>query len=232
MLTLLVHLGYLTHNSADETVMIPNKEVSQEYVNAISTMNWHGVMDSVEASRKLLDALWAMGCGCCCSRNLIRHTKKCRFFNTTMKNPLSCTINLAFYFAREYYTMVRELPAGKRLCRCLYDSPKLHPLDSFLRVVIELKWDKRVGWRISSQIKEKHYGNALKGLSGQSAVKLASIMISATKKHECVIEKIKSKDSDNWFAVSSRMRRIFVPIGPTSRKRRRTSGILGQDGRN
>ena len=43
VLTLLVHLGYLTYNSIDETVSIPNKEVSQEYVNAISTMNWHGM---------------------------------------------------------------------------------------------------------------------------------------------------------------------------------------------
>ncbi|WP_390509622.1 hypothetical protein [Faecalibacterium sp. i20-0019-C2] len=25
---------------------IPNKEVSQEYVNALSTMNWHGVTAS------------------------------------------------------------------------------------------------------------------------------------------------------------------------------------------
>ena len=54
VLTLLVHLGYLTYNSIDGTVSIPNKEVSQEYINAISTMNWHGVADSVEASRKLL----------------------------------------------------------------------------------------------------------------------------------------------------------------------------------
>ena len=28
------------------TVSIPNKEVAQEYVNAISTMNWHGVAES------------------------------------------------------------------------------------------------------------------------------------------------------------------------------------------
>ena len=41
VLTLLVHLGYLTYDSIKETVNIPNKEVSQEYVNAISTMNWH-----------------------------------------------------------------------------------------------------------------------------------------------------------------------------------------------
>jgi len=25
------------------------------------------------------------------------------------ENSLSCTINLAFYFAREYYTIIREL---------------------------------------------------------------------------------------------------------------------------
>ena len=60
VLTLLVHLGYLTYNSTAETVSIPNKEVSQEYINAISTMNWYGVAESVEASRKLLEALWEM----------------------------------------------------------------------------------------------------------------------------------------------------------------------------
>lgn len=43
VLTLLVHLGYLTYNNVDGTVHIPNKEVSQEYLNAISTMNWHEV---------------------------------------------------------------------------------------------------------------------------------------------------------------------------------------------
>lgn len=63
VLTLLVHLGYLTYDSENETVSIPNKEVSQEYVNAISTMNWHGVMESVQASRRLLEALWSGGRG-------------------------------------------------------------------------------------------------------------------------------------------------------------------------
>lgn len=45
VLTLLGHLGYLTYDSVNETVRIPNKEVSQEYVNAISTMNWYGVAE-------------------------------------------------------------------------------------------------------------------------------------------------------------------------------------------
>lgn len=60
VLTLLVHLGYLSYRWTDKTVAIPNREVSQEYVNAISTMDWHEVIRSVESSRKLLEDVWAM----------------------------------------------------------------------------------------------------------------------------------------------------------------------------
>jgi len=44
VLTLLVHLGYLSYHWMNKTVSIPNKEVSQEYINAISTMNWKEVI--------------------------------------------------------------------------------------------------------------------------------------------------------------------------------------------
>lgn len=43
VLTLLVHLGYLSYDSEKGTVAIPNKEVAQEYVNAVSTMDWREV---------------------------------------------------------------------------------------------------------------------------------------------------------------------------------------------
>ncbi len=58
VLTLLVHLGYLTYNSMDETVSIPNREVSREYLNAISTMDWTEVIRSTEDSHRLLEAMW------------------------------------------------------------------------------------------------------------------------------------------------------------------------------
>ena len=51
-------LGYLSYHWPDKTVTIPNKEVSQEYINAISTMKWSEVTASVEASKILLEALW------------------------------------------------------------------------------------------------------------------------------------------------------------------------------
>ena len=183
VLTLLVHLGYLTYNSINETVSIPNKEVSREYVNAISTMNWHGVADSVESSRKLLESLWAMDADAVAAGVEKAH-EEISILQYNDENSLSCTIQLAFYFAREYYTMVRELPAGKGFADvCMI--PKPCHLDK-PAIVIELKWDKSAVGAIE-QIKEKQYGNALKDYQGN--LLLAGINYNKkTKKHECVIE--------------------------------------------
>lgn len=48
ILTLLVHLGYLTYDSVHATVEIPNREVAKEYVNAISTMEWKKVITAIQ----------------------------------------------------------------------------------------------------------------------------------------------------------------------------------------
>lgn len=112
ILTLLVHLGYLTYNVTDGTVSIPNKEVSREYINAITTMNWRGVAESVEDSRRLLEALWELDEEAVAA-GIERAHDKISILQYNDENSLSCTINLAFYFAREYYMIVREMPAGK-----------------------------------------------------------------------------------------------------------------------
>ena len=185
VLTLLVHLGYLTYNSIDESVTIPNKEVSQEYVNALSTMNWHGVMDSIEASRRLLEALWAMDADAVAA-GVDKAHEEVSVLQYNDENSLSCIINLAFYFAREYYTIVRELPAGKGFADVCMIPHRMH-LDK-PAVVIELKWNKSASGALA-QIKEKHYGNALKDYQGN--ILLVGINYDkATKKHECLIEKI------------------------------------------
>ena len=183
VLTLLVHLGYLTYSVIDRTVRIPNKEVAQEYVNAISTMNWYGVMESLEASRKLLEELWAMDEDAVAA-GIEKAHEEISILQYNDENSLSCTINLAFYFAREYYTIVREMPAGKGYADICMIPRKEH-LDK-PAVVIELKWDKSTVGALE-QIKEKNYGSALKEYQG----KLLLVGINynrKTKKHECAIE--------------------------------------------
>ena len=99
------------------------------------------------------------------------------------ENSLSCTIHLAFYFAREYYTMIRELPAGKGFADvCMIPRKRYADKPA---IVIELKWDKSAAGAIE-QIKEKQYGNALKDYQGNLLLAVINYN-KKTKKHECVI---------------------------------------------
>lgn len=186
VLTLLVHLGYLTYNSDGETVAIPNKEVSKEYVNAISTMQWNDVTRAVDGSRKLLESLWNMDAQAVADGIESAH-QEIPSIEYNDENSLSCTVNLAFYFAREYYKIVRELPAGRGFADICF-IPKTRHLDK-PAIVVELKWDKDVQAAID-QIRERKYVDALKNYKGN--LLLVGINYDKkTRKHECKIEKFK-----------------------------------------
>ena len=100
------------------------------------------------------------------------------------ENSLSCTINLAFYFAREYYTVVRELPGGKGFADICLIPRRLHADKP--AAVIELKWDNSAAGAIA-RIKERNYVKALEDYKGN--LLLAGINYDKkTKKHTCIIE--------------------------------------------
>ncbi len=184
VLTLLVHLGYLTYHGEDSSVSIPNKEVSQEYINAISTMSWKEVMRSVTASKKLLEDLWNMDEEAV-AEGIERAHKECSILKYNDENALSCTITLAFYFAREYYTVLRELPTGKGFADICLLPRSMH--SDKPAVIIELKKDKSAQGAID-QIKRKNYVRALADYRGN--LLLVGINYDQDKKHTCVIEKM------------------------------------------
>ena len=183
VLTLLIHLGYLTYDSENGTVSIPNKEVSQEYVNAISTMDWSEVTRSVEASRKLLQSLWDMDAEAV-AKGIDQAHDEISILQYNDENSLSCTITLAFYFAKEYYTVIRELPTGKGFADICLIPRTLHRDKP--AAVIELKKDKDAQGTID-QIKQKNYVKALEDYKGN--LLLVGINYDKDKKHSCVIEK-------------------------------------------
>ena len=188
VLTLLIHLGYLTYNSVDGTVTIPNKEVSQEYVNAISTMNWHGVIDSVESSRKLLESLWAMDADAVAA-GVDKAHDEISILQYNDENSLSCVLTMAYFTAPGYYNIIREMPAGKGFADFVFiprANAGFRPA-----MVVELKYNKSADTAIK-QIKEKRYHGALSGYSDK--ILLVGISYDADgkdkKHHTCVIEEI------------------------------------------
>ena len=119
-------------------------------------------------------------------RELRKHMMKFQFYNNNDENSLSCTINLAFYFAREYYTMVREMPTGKGFADMVF-LPRKKYADK-PDMIVELKWDKGANTAIK-QIKAKQYVEALQDYHGQ--ILLVGISYDKkSRKHQCRIEKI------------------------------------------
>lgn len=194
VLTLLVHLGYLSYDSMEQTVSIPNKEVSQEYVNAIRTMDWHEVISAVEASRRLLEALWAQD-EAAVAKGIEHVHRELSILQYHDENALSCTVNLAFYFAREYYTIIRELPSGKGFADICFIPRRLH--QDKPAVVIELKWNQEVSGAIA-QIKDRNYVDALKEYEGN--ILLVGISYDRkSKTHTCRIEKMQKKNENPLY---------------------------------
>ena len=56
VLTLLIHLGYLTYDFHEQKVSIPNQEVQKEFINCIEDGGWKPVMDAIRNSEELLEA--------------------------------------------------------------------------------------------------------------------------------------------------------------------------------
>lgn len=185
VLALLIHLGYLTYNPETRCVSIPNKEVSEVYVTSIKRMEgWGEVMRSVEASHKLLRSLWDMDADAV-AKGIDRAHEEISILQYNDENSLSCTINLAFYFAKEYYTIIRELPTGKGFADICLIPRQLHADKP--AAVIELKKDRNAQGAID-QIKQKNYVKALEDYKGN--LLLVGINYGKDKKHSCVIEKM------------------------------------------
>ena len=184
VLTLLVHLGYLTYN--DNMAWVPNSEVAQEFINSIEDGGWEEVMRSVRASDELLKATLA-----CDEEKVAELIEQSHQDNTSIlkyndENSLSCVLSLAYYSARKSYVIERELPAGKGFADLVF-KPRSN--NSNPAMIVELKYDGSAESAIE-QIKEKRYIDCLKDYSGD--VLLVGINYDKeSKKHSCKIESAK-----------------------------------------
>ena len=185
VLTLLIHLGYLTWNEEDGTVRIPNEEVRGEFRKILKGTNANRTwMELINRSRKLLeDTLAGDGEAVAKAIEAIRDTQYApTFYNS--EQALRYVIKFAYIAALDQYLKVEELPSGKGIADVVY-LPKRNSLLPAL--VVELKWNESPEGAIR-QIRERNYPAVLEGFGGE--VVMAGIHYDAkTKAHSCLIER-------------------------------------------
>ena len=185
VLTLLIHLGYVSYNYDSKMIHIPNEEVRAEYANSISASDWGEVSKSLKNSAETLEAIWQNR-----PKQVAEAIRQAHFETSYIQyndeNALSYTISLALYAARNFYTIHREMAGGKGFADLVFIPRKKFQEKPAL--VVELKWNKNAAGAIA-QIKQKEYCRSLEGYQGQ--IFLVGINYDKqTKEHECAIEKL------------------------------------------
>ena len=187
VLTLLVHLGYLTYDKKNETVMIPNQEITQEFMRAVKVGGWDGLIQSIGHSEELLQATWNRNENAVAERIAAIHHETASMLKYNDENSLTCVILMAYYSAKAHYmNPIMELPTGKGFADVVYLPKRERNVPA---LVVELKWDRSAEGAIA-QIKAKGYADWVKGYTGD--ILLVGINYDKeTKGHQCRIEAMK-----------------------------------------
>ena len=195
VLTVLIHLGYLSYDWKESECYIPNREVAGEMVNAVEASHWTNVVKAVEASEQLLQAT-LRGDEEAVARGVdAAHDEHTSILSYNNENSLACVLSLAYYYASNDYVIHRELATGKGFAdlvlipRKNVDSPA---------IIIELKYDKAIDTAID-QIHRRQYPSKisqyLSNTSHLSPFTSHLILVGVTydreqKLHQCRIERV------------------------------------------
>ena len=191
VLTLLIHLGYLGYDSIEKEAFIPNKEIIEEFENAMSVGGWPNVMNVLKASEKLLEDTLRGDAESVAKELDKAHSEVASILTYNDENSLGCAVGLAYYSARKDYQLIRELPAGKGFADIVF-LPLPHTKKPAM--IVELKYDRSVRAAIQ-QIKDRQYTQAFEGYTGE--ILLVGVNYNKNtpdKPHSCVIERVGKAD--------------------------------------
>jgi hypothetical protein len=185
VLTVLLHLGYLSYNWEEGECYIPNKEVAGEMVNAIEDNNWTEVVKALEASEQLLEAT-LRGDEEAVARGVdAAHDEHTSILSYNNENSLACVLSLAYYYARNDYIVHREFATGKGFAD-LVMIPRKNV--SSPAIIVELKYNQDADKAID-QILRKQYPAKVAEYTGD--LLLVGINYDKQQKtHQCRIERI------------------------------------------
>ena len=190
VLSLLVHLGYLGYDVTTSEVFVPNREVLDEFRASTKSREWEGPLRAYDRSKDLLRATWSRDAERVAELLEEAHD---RVANRTYNDEaaLSYAVQLAYYAAQRYYTMVLELDSGKGYADVCYLPAPKHP--ELPALVVELKHGNPSETALE-QIRRRNYPDRLEHYRGNTLLVAISYDRDARsadpafKRHTCIIE--------------------------------------------
>ena len=183
-LTVMIHLGYLSYNHDGKECYIPNKEVAEEFLNAVEDTSWTRLVDTISASQNLLAATISGNEQAVAKAIDLAHDENTSVLSYNDENSLACVLAIAYIWAKNEYVIHREYATGKGYAD-LVMIPRRNVSKPAL--VIELKYNQSTDTAIS-QIKKKNYPAKLADYTGD--ILLVGINYDReSKQHTCKIEK-------------------------------------------
>ena len=184
VLTVLIHLGYLSYNWREGECYIPNYEVSGEMMNAVKAVKWQHVSEALQQSQQLLKDTIAGDEEAVARALEVAHSDDTSILSYNDENSLACVISIAYYYARNDYHVHREYQTGKGFAD-LVMIPRKNVSKPAL--IVELKKNKNAITGID-QIKNRNYPQKVAEYTGD--ILLVGINYDTeTKQHSCQIER-------------------------------------------
>lgn len=180
ILTLLIHLGYLSYNCETRKVFIPNHEIKQQFVSTVKVLKWTHVINAIKQSDMLLRYTLEQNAEKVSEILRAVHSENSSIIQYNDENSLACVLALAYYAAQDTYAVYRELQGGEGFADLVFVPRTGNPNPA---MIIELKWNQNAGIALD-QIKDRNYIRCLKDYHGT----VLFVGISYQKKdkeHEC-----------------------------------------------
>ena len=176
-------LGYLGYDADMLSAYIPNYEVAKAFQSALKTGEWKDVAASISKCDTLLMATISGNIEKVAELIELAHDTYTSILKYNDENSLSCVLTMAYFTAPAYYTIIREIPAGKGFADFVF-LPRANA-GNRPAMIVELKYNQSADTAIR-QIKEKRYQGALSGY--ESKILLVGISYDSEKHHTCSIE--------------------------------------------
>jgi hypothetical protein len=194
VLTLLIHLGYLTYvevadsySSDDETLTglagIPNEEVRTEFEKILRRSKHKKLVELVRKSDRLLAETIAGNENevAKCIQEVHDSAYAPAFYNN--EQSLRYVLKMAYLSCVDQYAKVEELPSGHGIADIVF-LPKRR--SSLPAMIIELKWNQSAEGALG-QIRENGYQKVLDNYGGD-VILVGVSYDKKTKRHDCRIE--------------------------------------------